>query len=124
MAVNLVFWQCGTNVLLKRKSFSENQEEGNVHKFSDSSPELYNIHRYSHRQSNTANGGTGFLQVSSANSNELRQTLKMRKFLDQQTHLSCHQPANTVPAKMLFLIIALLAIVVGNITLRKIENSF
>ena len=49
MAVNLAFWQHGTNVLLQKISFTENAEEGNVHKFSDSSAELYNIHRYSQR---------------------------------------------------------------------------
>lgn len=69
MAVNLGFWQYVTNVLLQRISFTENAEEGNVHKFSDSSAELYDIHRYPQRQSSTQNGRMGFLKVASANSN-------------------------------------------------------
>lgn len=102
--VNLEFWQCDTNVPIQRISFTENVEEGNVHRFSDSPAELYDIQRYSQRQSSKTSGGTGFLKVASAKSNQLGQTLNMRKCLDQQKHLDDHHPSKNMPTKMLFLV--------------------
>lgn len=124
MAVNLPFWQCDTNVLIWRTSFTENAEEGNVHRFSESSAELYDIQIFTETKQQTKwrnqVPGSGLCQAQLAWMNSKHEKVfRSAETFELSSSFQEYANYNIVPCVM-----GLLTFVVDTTALCKTEYGF